>query len=138
GAQRVAPGRAPAAVAECRCGGRLRRPAGVVRLDLLHRIEPDLHGLRPHPGTSPLGVGLCSGNGADPAAAPALRHTAPGASPPGPDDGRTARPGGGSLMAALIVFVVLLLIGTPIALVMAMSGLAGAVSIGGPDFLAVI
>ncbi len=41
-------------------------------------------------------------------------------------------------MAALIVFVVLLLIGTPIALVMAMSGLAGAVSIGGPDFLAVI
>ncbi len=41
-------------------------------------------------------------------------------------------------MAALIVFVVLLLIGAPIALVMAMSGLAGAVSIGGPDFLAVI
>jgi tripartite ATP-independent transporter DctM subunit len=41
-------------------------------------------------------------------------------------------------MAALIVFVVLLLIGAPIALVMALSGLAGAVSIGGPEFLAVV
>jgi len=41
-------------------------------------------------------------------------------------------------MAALIVFVVLLLIGAPIALVMALSGLAGAVSIGGPAFLAVV
>jgi tripartite ATP-independent transporter DctM subunit len=41
-------------------------------------------------------------------------------------------------MAALIVFVILLLIGAPIALVMALSGLAGAVSIGGPEFLAVV
>lgn len=41
-------------------------------------------------------------------------------------------------MAALVVFVVLLMIGAPIALVMAMSGLAGAMSIGGSEFLAVI
>jgi tripartite ATP-independent transporter DctM subunit len=41
-------------------------------------------------------------------------------------------------MAALLVFAVLLLIGTPIALVMAMSGLTGAVTLGGPQFLAVI
>ncbi len=41
-------------------------------------------------------------------------------------------------MAALVVFIVLLLIGAPIALVMAMSGLAGAMSIGGPAFLTVI
>ncbi|MCC7548627.1 MAG: TRAP transporter large permease [Burkholderiales bacterium] len=41
-------------------------------------------------------------------------------------------------MAALAVFIALLLIGAPIALVMALSGLAGALSIGGPEFLAVI
>ncbi|MCW5619534.1 MAG: TRAP transporter large permease, partial [Burkholderiales bacterium] len=41
-------------------------------------------------------------------------------------------------MAAIVVFIVLLLIGAPIALVMAMSGLAGAMSIGGPEFLAII
>jgi tripartite ATP-independent transporter DctM subunit len=39
---------------------------------------------------------------------------------------------------ALAVFVALLLIGAPIALVMVFSGLAGAVSLGGPEFLEII
>lgn len=41
-------------------------------------------------------------------------------------------------MAAILVFVVLLLIGAPIALLMVLSGLAGAVSIGGVPFLEII
>lgn len=42
------------------------------------------------------------------------------------------------MAAALVIFVVVLLIGAPIALVMLFSGLAGAVSIGGPEFLEVV
>jgi tripartite ATP-independent transporter DctM subunit len=42
------------------------------------------------------------------------------------------------MAAALAVFVVVLLLGAPIALVMLFSGLAGAVSIGGPEFLEVV
>ena len=42
------------------------------------------------------------------------------------------------MVPAVIVFVVLLLIATPIALVMAYAGLAGAVSIGGVDYLGMI
>lgn len=42
------------------------------------------------------------------------------------------------MTAALLVFALLLLIGAPIALVMVISGLAGAVSIGGTDFLEII
>jgi len=41
-------------------------------------------------------------------------------------------------MAAVVVFMALLLIGVPIALVMVLSGLAGAVSIGGIGFLEII
>lgn len=42
------------------------------------------------------------------------------------------------MTAALLVFAIVLLIGAPIALVMVLSGLAGAVSIGGPEFLEII
>ena len=42
------------------------------------------------------------------------------------------------MISAITVFALLLLIGTPIALVMTMSGLAGAVELGGPRFLAII
>ena len=42
------------------------------------------------------------------------------------------------MTAALLVFALVLLIGAPIALVMVFSGLAGAVSIGGTDFLEII
>lgn len=42
------------------------------------------------------------------------------------------------MAAALAVFVVVLLIGAPIALVMLFSGLAGAMSIGGPEFLEIV
>ena len=42
------------------------------------------------------------------------------------------------MTAALLVFVVLLVIGAPVALVMAMSGLAGAASLGGVDFLSIL
>ena len=42
------------------------------------------------------------------------------------------------MTSAITVFVLLLLIGTPIALVMTMSGLAGAVELGGSRFLAII
>ena len=42
------------------------------------------------------------------------------------------------MTSAISVFLVLLLIGTPIALVMTMAGLAGAVEIGGTGFLAII
>lgn len=42
------------------------------------------------------------------------------------------------MTAALLVFALVLLIGAPIALVMVFSGLAGAVSIGGADFLEII
>lgn len=41
-------------------------------------------------------------------------------------------------MAATLAFLVLLLLGAPIALVMVLSGLAGAVSIGGPEFLEIV
>jgi TRAP-type mannitol/chloroaromatic compound transport system permease large subunit len=42
------------------------------------------------------------------------------------------------MAAAVSVFLFLLLIGAPIAIVMVMSGLAGAVQIGGTGFLAII
>jgi len=42
------------------------------------------------------------------------------------------------MTSAVTVFILLILIGTPIAVVMVMSGLAGAMSIGGTDFLAII
>ncbi|MGI9336085.1 MAG: TRAP transporter large permease [Gammaproteobacteria bacterium] len=42
------------------------------------------------------------------------------------------------MASAIIVFVVLLLVATPIALVMAYAGLAGAVSIGGVDYLGIL
>lgn len=42
------------------------------------------------------------------------------------------------MAAATIIFVVLLLLGVPIALVMVFSGLAGATSLGGLDFLAIL
>jgi tripartite ATP-independent transporter DctM subunit len=41
-------------------------------------------------------------------------------------------------MAATLAFLVLLLLGAPIALFMVLSGLAGAVSIGGPEFLEIV
>ncbi|HLR12858.1 MAG TPA: TRAP transporter large permease, partial [Burkholderiaceae bacterium] len=42
------------------------------------------------------------------------------------------------MIPAVVIFVVLILIGTPIAVVMVMSGLGGAVSLGGIDFLHII
>lgn len=42
------------------------------------------------------------------------------------------------MAAALAIFIIALLIGAPIALVMLFSGLAGAVSIGGPEFLEIV
>lgn len=42
------------------------------------------------------------------------------------------------MISAVVIFVLLILIGTPIAVVMVMSGLGGAVSLGGIDFLNII
>ena len=42
------------------------------------------------------------------------------------------------MVSAVVVFLILILIGTPIAVVMVMSGLGGAVSLGGVDFLGII
>lgn len=42
------------------------------------------------------------------------------------------------MTSAVSVFIVLLLIGTPVAVVMVMAGLAGAMELGGTDFLAII
>ena len=41
-------------------------------------------------------------------------------------------------MTALVVFLLLLLLGAPVALVMVFSGVAGAISIGGPDFRGIL
>lgn len=42
------------------------------------------------------------------------------------------------MVSAVVIFLLLILIGTPIAVVMVMSGLGGAVSLGGIDFLSII